>query len=512
MKKQLAALTLLLFTSLCQAQTKIFREISNQISSQVQAIMQDNNLVGYLVFTQLEKASQDSFNYKIVIMDENLNDIGSIPFRDQKLELHSVAFEQDVLCLSYLKRSTIRTETLNKKGRAIPHSKVQPSVFLQFLNLDGKIVNTVNYDVELAAPSLYYEQPQLRHYIQVKNVPQKGFACFYGENKKNILLHFNAAGKLVWKKNADKANSYQLHTSGSDIYLLEKQRDRYEQGGWELVGYNPADSSVYPKFVVKDKQGNSLRIINISNDPANGKLYMAGYIIDQRKKNKFNTIKRLARGIYAGVFTININGPKKADIQEIYTYWNDGSQPFLAENGKQLDSKCYLLMEGASKDFDGNTIFSGYAIKRKPKWGNIIFTTVTLPTLVLPLYSCQLGYTKGIIRDNVFMKQTSKGVLSIDQQIPGNKMTIVSARFPIEPFDAREYYHVANAQTKSSYVIIDDVNDIFIYNVTQKKVVRTIHHKEGSSRINVYPAKEGSILVSEYNQKEKYTRVSIEAL
>jgi len=41
---------------------------------------------------------------------------------------------------------------------------------------------------------------------------------------------------------------------------------------------------------------------------------------------------------------------------------------------------------------------------------------------------------------------------------------------------------------------------------------RTIPHKDGDTKITVFPAKDGYIMVSEYNKKEKYTKFSIEAL
>src|SRR6187399_1229046 len=98
MKRSLL-LTLLLvpFFLVSNAQSKVFKEVSEEISSQVKPIWQDNNMVGYVVFTELEKASADSFNYKITIMEENLNDIGTVKFRELKLGLYDVAFEQDVL-------------------------------------------------------------------------------------------------------------------------------------------------------------------------------------------------------------------------------------------------------------------------------------------------------------------------------------------------------------------------------------------------------------------------------
>jgi hypothetical protein len=71
---------------------------------------------------------------------------------------------------------------------------------------------------------------------------------------------------------------------------------------------------------------------------------------------------------------------------------------------------------------------------------------------------------------------------------------------------------VTNADAKMDYIILDDVKDIVIYNVSQKKVMRTIPHKGRNILTFVYPAKEGHVMVSEYNKKEKYTRFSIEAL
>jgi hypothetical protein len=43
-------------------------------------------------------------------------------------------------------------------------------------------------------------------------------------------------------------------------------------------------------------------------------------------------------------------------------------------------------------------------------------------------------------------------------------------------------------------------------------LMRTISHKDGHTIIHVFPAKEGHIMVSEFDGKAKQTRFSIEAL
>ncbi|MES1250035.1 MAG: hypothetical protein ABUL46_05090, partial [Chitinophaga rupis] len=69
MKKALIALLFILPLSFrSHAQTKVFKAVAEGMSSQMKTIIQDDAVVGYLSFTQLEAASEDSFNYKITIM------------------------------------------------------------------------------------------------------------------------------------------------------------------------------------------------------------------------------------------------------------------------------------------------------------------------------------------------------------------------------------------------------------------------------------------------------------
>src|ERR1700722_11534389 len=112
----------LLFACSLQAQTKMFKEIGEDMSTQIKAISQDNALVGYLAFTRLERADADSFNYRVTIMDENLNDIGTVNFRQENLELQAVSFEQNVLCLGYVQSplaggESVRTMKDYRKGQ-----------------------------------------------------------------------------------------------------------------------------------------------------------------------------------------------------------------------------------------------------------------------------------------------------------------------------------------------------------------------------------------------------------
>ncbi|TWV98696.1 DUF6770 family protein [Chitinophaga pinensis] len=89
--KKITLLLLILSPLLLQAQTKVFKEVHEGISTEFKPIFQNGNLIGYLTFSELERANKDSFNYRIDIMDENLNDLGIVNFKEKKLDLQQVS-------------------------------------------------------------------------------------------------------------------------------------------------------------------------------------------------------------------------------------------------------------------------------------------------------------------------------------------------------------------------------------------------------------------------------------
>ena len=147
MKKLTAALLLSAAFFTAHPQTKVFKEVSEDIATETQPILQDNAVVGYVVFTRLEKASEDSFNYRVTLMDENLNDSGVVNFKEIGLNLEAVSFEQDVLCLAYLKSTFGGKEFKNRKQAR--KNELKDFVFTQFLTLNGQIIKTNGVLVQL---------------------------------------------------------------------------------------------------------------------------------------------------------------------------------------------------------------------------------------------------------------------------------------------------------------------------------------------------------------------------
>lgn len=521
MKKSLVAgLCLLLTVNSVRAQSKVFKEVSDEISSEMKVIMQDDALVGYLVFTQLEKASEDSFNYKISIMDENLNDIGKVNFREEKLDLQAVSFDQDVLCLAYLKSNVIGARFNSNKAYKKVAENAKNAVITQFLNLDGKIIKTNATNVDIKTENVFISNTskvgygKLKHRLQLKNIPQKGFACFYGDDNDNSLVAYSASGNQLWKKNISEAKGFSLLTSADAIYLLTKKDDEMLEGGYSVLGYATSDGGVHDRFNLADKKGNQLKVLAFENDVNTGKPFISGNIINPDKGNNCISGKGIAKGAYSGVFTINLNGPKKSDIKEVYSYWGDGSlAPAISKKGFYSENGAYAKFYQSLKDYQGNTYFVGSSFVKRPKWGNIASSVILSPLFVVSPYILLFGGTqKCKIKDAMLIKQNAAGVVTFENSIPANNSSFFQARTPLSNKENRTFYTVSNSATKSNYLIVDDVKDIIIYNIGQKKVMRTVSHKDGKLRTDVFPAKEGHIMVREYNKKEKYTRLSIEAL
>jgi hypothetical protein len=523
MKNTIYALLLILFTTNANAQTKVFKEVSEDISSQLAPIIQDGKLVGYLFFTTLEKSSADSFNYKLSIMDENLNDIGTVSFQQEHLDLKEVSFEQDILCLAYIKSNFVGKEFRNGKEFKREASNAKTSLFTQFVDLNGKIVGTSTTAMDVRPESDYvytgyyhsklYGNGRLKHPLELKNITGKGFACFYGDDSRNNLLVFNTAGKKIWQNQVrEDATDFVMLTSGTEIDLLVKKADDMKEGGFEILSYNSSDSSTYPKFILKDKKGNSLKVLAFENDPATGKPYVSGMIIDAKNGNRFVTGNNLRHGPYDGVFTINLDGHSKKDIKASFSYWADGSQSFVDNHGLFLEPNLYANVERSFKDFNGDTYFAACGVKRRFRWGGLAWGVVLSPLVLPPFLYLGGGLHRYAFKDVLLIRQDAAGKLSLATTVPEETGQYQFCAYPLYMVDPRSYYTVSNPDTRSDYLIINSEKNIDVYNVSRNKMARSIPHKDGNTTINLFPAKEGYVMVSEYNKKEKTTRLSIEAL
>lgn len=530
--RRLFSMLLLLLAVSAGAQTKVFKEVSEDVSSEMKIITQDNSLVGYLVFTRLEKASEDSFNYRISLMDENLNDIGVVNFREESLNLQAASFEQDVLCLAYLKSNSVGKTFANKKE--LENFKEKNFVMTQFLTLDGKIIKTNSDPVELKKdPGLNYlgkkqkfvYNGMLALQIQLKTIPGLGFVCLYGDQSSRYLAAYDASGNQLWKNDKIKEGSgFGIMATGRDVYVLRNGKMTSDTYGYNLHGFSAKDGKENYEVALKDTKGNTLRVVNWNMDPSSGKLYITGNIINMHGRGIYNS-NDIGRRPYLGVFTMDANGPDKKDLKFTYSYWSDGSQSsVISEKGKVVEKKSYMVMYTSFRDYSGNTFYVGTEFIKRPKYvplavvGAITGLGLSVGSIGVGIMGAAMvlpwtGTKKWKARDAMILKMTPKGMLSYETTFPASNSKFVRGIWPVERFIGnRGFYNVNNEAAKTNYIVSIDPLNVTLYNLKKKKVVRTIDQKDGKIQTAVFPAKEGHIMVVETNKKEKYVRLSIEPL
>ncbi|MGC4103204.1 DUF6770 family protein [Ferruginibacter sp.] len=521
-KPIIMAMAACLCVTFSMAQTRVFKQVAEEMSSDMEVIMQDGAVMGYVVLTKLEKANADSFNYKLSLMDENLNDIGEINQKDVNMSLMGVAFEQDVLCLSYLKSSIDGTTFKNKKEFKDAKDDTKDVITNQFITLDGKVINTHNFNISLAvdyamgAKRKVVASAQLKNGGQVKNIPGKGFCFLYGDKDKSEVIAYNTKGEVLWKKEVDRYNHYSVITTDKVVYILGKNNSYSNPyGGYELDRFSVADGKKGTKYELVDKDDNVLRVLNFEKNPVTGKPYIAGSIINRRFKGAFESGKAYNKGMYKGVFSLTLNGVEKGDIKENYSYWSDGEfKPDFSTRGYMQDRKAFSILEAASQDSAGNVYFAGTTIHKKFRIGAVVSSTLLLPTFFFPIVIMgSVGTHKYRLGEGIIIKQTSKGSVFTDQELEKNKSRYYQARVPVVMYDSpTEYYNLYSPAAKSDVFIYRDDKSYNIYSLSKKQISRRIPYSIGKSRIRVTGAKEGHIMILENNTKEKYTKLSIEPI
>ncbi len=520
MKKILVLFAAMAVSTGIYAQSKVFKEVNSDISSESKTIFSGGSVIGYVVFTQLEKASQDSFNYKLSIMDENLNDIGVVEFREIGLYLRAISFEEDVLCLSYIKSTELGKDYT--KYKEVKKKESKDFVMTQFINLDGKILNTENISVTTSGSfsnsgygrsSSYSYNTRLKKGLQLEGLKGQGFLMFYGDDNSSKLVKYGLDGKQLWTSSMADAESYYLNTAGSNIYMLMKN-EKYTYGDYTFTSIDAATGKVGKTRQLQDKEGNQLRVRTFEADPQSGNLYIAGSIINNKRNKVDPRIKVFAKAMTKGVFTIDMDSTAKNGMKEKYVYWSDGSlQPDINKLGYTKSNKSYNVISTTYRDYNGNTYFVTDELRKHVRVGGIISSVVFAPLIVVPFMQAALGYNVYTYNNTNIFKLTPKGALLQENEIKMKRTPKGAGKADINYLsNYRSNYSLANEEAKTTYLVASDSKTTQIYSTEKRKIIRTVPYSKDGSTMLIGPAKEGHIMVIEKNTKEKYTRLSIERL
>ena len=184
MKTKLMFIFLLFFTAAINAQngSKIFEEVKNVTVRNVGAIKKNNEVKGYFSFYEYDKASKGTLLFKLNLMDENLNNLGTKEIEGPKgWELISSGFDGNNFCFKFYdpKAKTFELKVYDQQAKEVISNELER-----------------NYGMSSNKYKMYqqYENPEL------SILPENGFVnyTFNEENDGFFTTYVNGNPKKQW--------------------------------------------------------------------------------------------------------------------------------------------------------------------------------------------------------------------------------------------------------------------------------------------------------------------------
>ncbi len=446
------------------AQSKVFNQITGAIRSNLSEITQNRTVVGYLRLVQLEKASKNTYNYELNIMDENLNEISTAKFSDGPLSLNDVAFEQDVICASFYKSAT--------------------EVSLYFINLEGKVIKSQTIESKNSSKGV------------TKNLPGVGF-LYHKIAKEFSLIAYNVEGKQLWEKSIDR-EAYYLATTSKMIAYYDFHKTK------SINFLNAADGkNFYSKELEVDANfSHAFTGTQIYGDT----IFYSGFISPFNRYGKGMQFKNLKKGYQKGVIVIKAWAPNKQSVKITETKWADADLSDITKVAGNPDNKKEnYLFENSVTDKDGNTYFLADNVLRKPRVGLITTTVVLSPLIFFSPLLASAGFNKYYFTDATIFKLTPNNRFSKVTSIPQVRS---SKNFAKEFVSTQPTRNIIDQEGVNAYFVSSDSKNVGITNLSTKKT-KSIPRYAGNISSTIFPAKEGHFMLVENNNSTKSVKLSI---
>ena len=446
------------------AQSKVFNQIAGAIRTDLSEISQNRKVVGYVRLIQLEKASKDVYNYELNIMDENLNDISTAKFSDGYLTLNDVAFEQDIICVSFLKGST--------------------ETSLYFVSLEGKVNKIQTIESKLTSKGV------------TKNLPGVGFV-YHKRAKDFSLIAFDPSGKKIWEKSLER-EAYNLAATPKMIAYYDFSKAK------SINLINSADGkSFYSKELEVNKNfSHQFTGTQVYGDT----IYYSGSISPFNKYGKGMQFKNLKKGYQKGVIVVKAWAPNNQGVKITETSWQQGEISDITKVAGNPDNKKEnYLFENSVTSNDGTTYFLAENVMRKPRIGLVASTVILSPFLFISPILASSGYNKYYYTDATIFKLTPNNRFSRVNTVSQKRSSKNFAKEFVSPGYTR---NIIDEEGTQPYFVGGDADNINITNISTKKT-KYIPRKSANISSSIYPAKEGHFMLVESNSASKSVKLSI---
>ena len=180
----------IVFFSLCtlqsfsQSGSKVFDEVKEITVRNVGVIRKNNEIKGYFSFYEYDKVDKNTILFKLNLMDENLNQLGTKEIEGPKTwELISSGFDGNNFCFKFF----------DPKAKTFE---------LKVYNQEAKEVNSSELEVVLKDNSLSYRMYRYNTKVELNILPDNGFVNYAFDNDDNSFstTYINGSPKRKWQR------------------------------------------------------------------------------------------------------------------------------------------------------------------------------------------------------------------------------------------------------------------------------------------------------------------------
>lgn len=517
MIKHLLTAALFLFTSSLYAQSKL--SIDNVYAAYLRnsgTIMENNQIKGYFFLYQSDKIDKRTNEYTLQIVDENLNKVKDIKFQDsRKLSLLEAAYNGNSLSFlfknedtktldmkvygidgklkyTYSREYSKKTEDLMKRYETMHTDEgTNQNVFdlgeqgyTSVLPLrDGK---TRTYEVD------YYSSQSKKYWTYIPTDDEERFAQaeYLGSTDSLIILE-------VMKRNRMMSGKITAHLVGIDITSKKKVFD--------LDGENDKYTMV-PSNVIPIK--------------GSGKILVMGSYFDKTD----NVAKDASKGL--AIYEIDGKGNV---LSKTYNSWGLDFAKYLPTGSKgKLDKVGFLYIHKLIRAGNGKIFAVGEGYKRQANaagialtmlsaaagsYGNAGTTKIVTTDMVIMEFDEKFKVTDATIYDKT--NNTADIALSdFNSQHAIALLLKASGRFDYE-FTTGDADNQTFSICYSDWVRSSDYKGMTFNTLRYngKKFTKDkIELKSKASKMQVLPAKAGSVMILEYFKKDKKLESRLEKI
>ncbi len=481
-------------------------------------IMANNQIKGYFFLYQSDKIDKHTNEYTLQILDQNLNKVRDIKFEDsKKLSLLESAYNGN--SLSFLFKNE-EDKTLDMK----------------IYDLDGKLKYNYSRDYDKRTDALM-KRYETMHTDEGTNqnvfdLGEQGYATVLplrdGKQRTYEVDYYSSEQKKQWvyEPQDDEeryANAEFMGSTDSLIILEVMKKDRALSGKFtsHLVGINFVTKK---KVFDMDDSKDTYTFVPSSVVPlkSKGEILIMGSYFDKAG----NIMKDFSKGL--AVYTINGSGDV---LTKTYNSWQEDFAKYLPLNGKgKIDNIGFLFIHKLIQSPGGKMFVVGEGYKRQANAGGIALKT--LGALAGGNVN-GVGVTKIVVTDMVIMEFNDKAKVTnatiydktnntVDASSESDYNSQHAIALAVKMAGGFDYEFTTGDADNSNFAVC--YSDWVRSSDYKGKTFNSINYngnkfstdkielKSKASKVKVFPAKAGSIMIMEYYRKDKRLDFRLEKL